>query len=238
MADDIAERLQSLQRRIARSAERSGRSPGAVTLVAVTKTVPVERIRAAYRAGQGVFGENRVQEALAKMAKVAAEMPEARWHLIGHLQSNKANSAAEAFSLIESVDSVRLACLLDGLASRLGRRLPVLFEVNVAGEASKSGFSPDVFRDAISELLSCSHLEPRGLMTVAPLVEDAEQVRSVFRALRELRDEVCTRCPSCGLRELSMGMTNDFEVAIEEGATMVRIGRALFGERPVVPGKR
>lgn len=229
---DIAVNLERLQRTIAAAAERSGRPAQAVTLVAVSKTVPADRIREAYLAGQRVFGENRVQEAVAKVAALAEDMLDARWHLIGHLQSNKAGAAVEAFSLIESVDSLKLATRLNALAARHGKSVPVLLEVNVAGEESKEGFSADDFWAAAPRLLQLPHLAVRGLMTVAPLVHDPEEVRSVFRALREMRDRAAEHFGTADFRELSMGMSADFEVAIEEGATIVRVGRALFGERP------
>jgi pyridoxal phosphate enzyme (YggS family) len=188
----------------------------------------------AFDAGQRVFGENRVQEGVSKIALLASEMPGADWHLIGHLQSNKARAAVDAFSLIESVDSVELARRLDRLAAGAGRTLPVLVEINVAGEESKRGLSPSAFRSSVENLLMLEHIEVRGLMTVAPLAPDPEEVRPVFRQLKELRDWACGSFPGTDFRELSMGMSGDFEVAIEEGSTMVRIGRAIFGERPAV----
>jgi pyridoxal phosphate enzyme (YggS family) len=229
--DTILGNLQRVRARIDAAEARAGRQ-GEVTLVAVSKTVEPARIAAAFAAGQRVFGENRVQEAVAKVAELAPQMPGAEWHLIGHLQSNKARTAVDAFSLIESVDSLTLARRLDVLAAAAGRRLPVLAEINVAGEESKHGFSPEAFRAAAAALAQLDHLEVRGLMTVAPLAADPEAVRPVFRALRQLRDWACDSFPGAELPELSMGMSGDFEVAIEEGATMVRIGRALFGERP------
>jgi len=230
MPDDIATRLARVRDDIEGAAARSGRTGGAITLVAVSKTVPIERVTDAYAAGQRVFGENRVQEGVAKIEASRASMPDAEWHLVGHLQTNKAKSALQLFTLLQSVDSRRLAGVLNTHALRLGIRLPVLLEVNVAGESSKSGFSVDAVKTELPALLTLPQLEIRGLMTVAPLVSNAEDVRCVFRALRELRDEVQDRFPQ--VRALSMGMSDDFRVAIEEGATMVRIGRALFGERP------
>jgi pyridoxal phosphate enzyme (YggS family) len=228
---DVAWRLARVRQAIDEAAERAGR-PGAVTLVAVTKTMSPERVREAWAAGQRVFGENRVQEGTEKIAVLAEEMPAASWHLIGHLQSNKARSAVMAFSLIESVDSVRLARKLNDLAGLQGRRLPVLLEVNVGGEASKSGVATEEVWQAFPQLLELANLEVRGLMTVAPLVGNPEEVRPVFRRLRELRDGLRERFQADDCHELSMGMSDDFGVAIEEGATMVRIGRAIFGERP------
>jgi pyridoxal phosphate enzyme (YggS family) len=230
---EIAANLQAIRDRI-ENARRRARRDDIVTLVAVSKTVGADRIVAAFDAGQRVFGENRVQEGTGKIATLSAQMPGAAWHLIGHLQSNKARAAVDAFTLIESVDSAALAHRLDVLADRSGRTLPVLLEVNVAGEASKHGFLPDEFRVVAEELVRLEHLEIRGLMTVAPLVDDAEKIRSVFRTLRQLRDWARDSFPGTGFRELSMGMSGDFEMAIEEGATMVRIGRAIFGERPMV----
>jgi pyridoxal phosphate enzyme (YggS family) len=202
-----------------------------VTLVAVTKTVPVEVIREAIALGHRAFGENRVQEAVPKIDELSFEAPDIRWHLVGHLQTNKAKLAAERFSMVESVDSVRLASRLDAHAASLGRRLPALLEVNIAGEQSKWGFCPQEVGTAATEISQLPHLNIRGLMTVAPMVSHAEDVRWVFRALRQLRDGLRERTPSLQLPELSMGMSHDFEVALEEGATIVRIGRALFGER-------
>lgn len=227
----IADNLRRLREEIDDAARRAGRND-VVTLVAVSKTMPAERIREAYAAGQRVFGENRVQEGVAKMEKLAADMPDARWHLIGHLQSNKARRAAEEFSMIESVDSLALARKLDTAAESGGRRLPVLLEVNVAGEVSKSGFSPEVLDREIAELARLPHLDLRGLMTVAPLTDSRETLRAVFRRLREMRDRIRSELDESGFSELSMGMSGDFELAIQEGATMVRLGRAIFGERP------
>lgn len=241
--EHLAARLAAVRERIAIAAQRSGRSAADVALVAVTKTVPVATIRAAHALGLVTFGENRVQEARDKIAQLA--LPGVRWELIGHVQTNKAALAAQLFDRVQSLDSVRLARLLDARAASLGRRLSVLLEVNVAGEASKSGFAPDELLAAATEIAALPHLAPEGLMTVAPLVENLEQVRLVFRRLRELRDRLRASVP-LGDREqpgergaagqtwgqLSMGMSDDFEVAIEEGATLIRLGRALFGTRP------
>jgi len=225
----IASNLARVQERITAAARRAGREPREITLVAVTKTVPLEAIVAAYTLGLRHFGENRVQEAL---QKVAGRPPGATWHMIGHLQRNKAKAAVRIFDLIHSVDSVPLAQELDRHCRALGKRLPVLLEVNVAGEASKFGFLPEgAFWEAVEQILSLPGLEVQGLMTVAPMVTDPEAVRPVFRQLRELRDELRRRWPALAWPHLSMGMTDDFEVAIEEGATMVRLGRAIFGPR-------
>jgi pyridoxal phosphate enzyme (YggS family) len=229
-----------VQERIAAAARRAGRDPAEVTLVAVTKTHPPEVIEAAYLAGLRHFGENRVEEAAPKIQAVAAwlaaQKPDADspiWHMVGHVQSRKAEEAAGPYALIHSVDSVKLARRLDRFASEKGRRLPILLEVNVSGEASKYGFRPTEVADALTEIATLSSLQVQGLMTMAPIVSDPEMARPVFRALRALRDDLACRFPQMDWRHLSMGMTDDFEVAIEEGATLVRIGRAIFGERRI-----
>ena len=246
-AETTAQNIAAVRERIATAARRAGRDPAAVTLIAVSKTHPPELVIVAAKAGVIDFGENRVQEAAEKIPLVAAT-PALRWHLIGHLQRNKARKAAAIFDLIHSLDSVRLAEALDRhveadaprhLASSSGR-LPVLLQVNIAGEAQKEGFDlagglrsealPHFFQD-VERIIGLKHLEVRGLMTIAPYVADPEQVRPVFRALRELRDELAVRFPTASWHELSMGMTGDFEVAVEEGATLVRVGTAIFGER-------
>ena len=216
--DHVGRNLQHLREQIAEAAERAHRDPAEVQLVAVTKTVPLEGIRAAAEAGQTIFGENRVQEALPKIE--ALQSAGARFHLVGHLQTNKAKRAT-AFDMIESVDSVRVAVALDRY---LSKPLRVLLEVNVAQEASKHGFAADDLADALAVMAPLPHIKVEGLMTVVPLVAEPEAVRPIFRQMRQLRDEH-------GLATLSMGMTNDFPVAIAEGATMVRIGRAIFGDR-------
>jgi len=236
----IASNLAAVQQRLAEAARRGGRSPQEITLVAVTKTVPLPSILIAYALGLRDFGENRVQEAAAKIAGARPQATDIRWHLVGHLQTNKAKAAVELFDFIQSVDSLHLAEALERRAQVAGRRLPVLLEVNVSGEASKSGFAaagtgPAAWREAllpaVERLLALPHLDVQGLMTIAPLASDAEQARPYFRALRQLRDELQQRFPQTSWRHLSMGMTDDFEVAIEEGATIVRLGRAIFGER-------
>jgi pyridoxal phosphate enzyme (YggS family) len=223
----VAERLARARERIDAAARTAGRTDS-VELVAISKSFPIERVVEAWLAGHRVFGENRVQEG----AEKAAQLPEATWHLVGHLQTNKARPASRTFALIESVDSVRLARKLDAEAAPLGIRLPVLLEVNVAAEASKNGFSADEIVAVMPEVAALPGLHVRGLMTVAPIADEAENVRWVFRALRELRDQLAERYGLADFDQLSMGMTDDFEVAIQEGATMVRIGRAIFGERP------
>ena len=218
----IAERLATVRERIEAACCRAGRSPDEVTLVGITKGFPADVVAEAVAAGLADAGENRVQEAAEKIEALAAMGVRPRWHLVGHLQTNKAKTALDLFAIIHSVDSLRLA---QELSRRARGPVAVLLEVNVAQEASKFGFTPGELPAALSAISSLPHLNVRGLMTVALLAADPEEVRPVFRKLRELRD-------ACGLRELSMGMTDDFEVAIEEGATMVRVGRAIFGPRP------
>jgi len=210
-----------VQRRIARACERSHRLPEEITLVAVTKTFEATVIREAFDCGIRNFGENRVQEAEGKVGQLSDLKSDVTWHMLGHLQSNKAKKAVEIFDIIHSVDSVKLA---DILSRRAQKSLPVLLEVNVAGETTKGGLSVDEVAAAVEEIRKLPDLKVTGLMTIAPFVAEPEEVRPVFQKLRELRD-------SLGLEHLSMGMTDDFEVAIEEGATMLRIGRAIFGER-------
>jgi pyridoxal phosphate enzyme (YggS family) len=218
---DIEANIKEVQKRIAQACERAGRSPGEVTLVAVTKTVAPSAIEAAFQVGIRHFGENRIQEAEAKLGQLQNLNPRPTWHMVGHLQTNKAKTALELFDIIHSVDSIKLA---EVLSRRAERKVPILLEVNIASEESKFGFAEEGLASAIKQISLLPNLEIKGLMTIAPLVEDQEEVRPVFRRLRQLRD-------SLGLEHLSMGMTDDFEVAIEEGATMVRIGRAIFGPR-------
>lgn len=233
--DALARHIHDARQRVAAAAARGGRPAEDVLLVGVSKTVPAALIQAAYALGLRTFGENRVREAHEKRA--ALRLPDdARWELVGHLQTNKVARAVEIFDRIQSVDSVALAEGLDARAAQVGRVLPVLLEVNVAGEASKGGFAPDALPEAARAIAALPHLRPEGLMTVAPLVAEAEAVRPVFRRLRALRDalrETQPLGPDGGWPHLSMGMSDDFEVAIEEGATIVRIGRAIFGARPM-----
>jgi PLP dependent protein len=214
--------------RIAAACVRASRDPADVTLVAVSKTVSPDAVRDAVAAGLDLLGENRVQEAVAKVR----EVPGARWHLVGPLQSNKAHPALEVFETIQSVDSVKLAQRLDRLvpATRPGRRYPILIQVNVDRDPAKAGFAPDAVDAAMAEVVKLRHLEIRGLMTVGRLTSDPGEARRTFAGLRELGERCRSRWPVLGA-ELSMGMSDDFEVAIEEGATIVRVGRALFGER-------
>jgi pyridoxal phosphate enzyme (YggS family) len=229
----VAENIASVQERIAAAAHRAGRSPGEIILMAVSKTQPPERIRDAYKAGQLLFGENRVQEFAVK-AGALQDLQDADWHMIGHLQTNKAARTAELFHAVDAIDSLKLAEKLDAAARKLGRKLDVLIEINVGGEAAKSGIAPD--SPALDQLLlSAPRLEAltfRGLMTVPPLTGDPQGARPYFRRLRELLDTIAARkLPAIALSHLSMGMSHDFEVAIEEGSTCVRIGTAIFGER-------
>jgi pyridoxal phosphate enzyme (YggS family) len=223
----VEERLTVVRQRIADAAMRAGRDPVSVRLIGATKSVEADRIRAAVVAGLGDFGENRVQEALPKIGAVG---PGPRWHLIGHLQRNKARAAVGPFAVIQSLDSVALAQTLDRAGRATGQRVSVLVEVNIGGEASKFGVAPDAVEDFVQALAPFDRLQPLGLMTVAPIAADPQAVRPMFRALRELRTRL-QRLVGEAFGELSMGMSDDFEVAIEEGATMVRIGRAIFGER-------
>lgn len=217
--------------RIAAACARAGRDPAGVTLVAVSKTVPPERLRAAVAAGHDLLGENRVQEAAGKVPLV----PGARWHLVGPLQANKARRAVELFEMLEAVDSIALARRLDRIAGEVhpGRRLPILLEVNVDADSAKAGFLPGAVAAALPELLDLPGLAVAGLMTIGRLVLDPEAARPTFAALRELAAGLRDAHPGLG-PELSMGMTDDYAVAVEEGATIVRVGRALFGERPSI----
>lgn len=224
---ELAQNLEKVRARIAAACARAGRSPEEVTLVAVSKTFPAPDVREAWDAGQEVFGESRVQEAEAKIPLLPGAL---RWHLIGHLQRNKVRRALPLFELIQSVDSVELAQAIDRIAAELGLFPRVLLEVNVAGEASKFGFSPESLEREIDALLELPRVQVEGLMTIAPFAEDPELARPHFRALRELRDRLASRC-GVPLETLSMGMSGDFEVAVEEGATIVRVGSAIFGGR-------
>lgn len=229
----VAENVAQVRQRIAAAALRAVRDPAEITLMAVSKTFPVQSIREAYEAGIRVFGENRVQEFSGKFGQLV-DLKDAEWHMIGHLQSNKASAAAEIFSSIDSVDSLKLAEKLEVSAQKLGKKLSVLIEINVGGEAAKSGLAPD--SDQLEELLGSpprfKYIEFRGLMTVPPFAEDVQQSRPFFRKLRQLRDQIAARnLPALRMDTLSMGMSHDFEVAIEEGSTCVRVGTAIFGER-------
>src|ERR1700690_358019 len=230
----IANNLAQVRERIANAANRAGRRSEDIALMAVSKTFPAERVREAYDAGLRLFGENRVQEFAEKIDPLR-DLHGTEWHLIGHLQTNKAAKAVELFAAVDSVDSLRVAQKLSASAQQLGKKFNVLIEINVGGEAAKNGILPE--SRELDELLlaapQLTHLEFRGLMTIPPFTDDPRQARPYFRKLRELRDQVASRrLPQISMNALSMGMSHDFEVAIEEGSTCVRVGTAIFGQRP------
>jgi pyridoxal phosphate enzyme (YggS family) len=230
----IADNIAAIRERISRAAGRVDRNPDSITLMGVSKTVEPERIKQAYAAGVRVFGENRVQE-FAEKAPAFAGLQEAEWRLIGHLQSNKAKKAAELFHAVDSIDSLRLAEKLDQAAEQTGKELAVLIEIKVGEEESKSGIPADSpeLEGLLRGMQQLTHLRVRGLMAVPPFTEDPEGARPYFRMLRDLRDSIALRkLPGIGMDVLSMGMSHDFEVAIEEGSTCVRVGTAIFGTRP------
>ncbi len=229
----IATNLAEIRERIARAAQRAGRAPGEVALMAVSKTHPAAAIVEAMAAGQSLFGENRVQEFAGKHDELLAQPVRGKFHFIGHLQSNKAALAAELFDAIDSVDSLRLAERLNQAAERLKRHLDVLIEINIGGETAKSGLDPESaeLRTLLDAQVRLANLAIRGYMTVPPFTDDPEGARASFRQLRQLRDHLSARS-GLALTELSMGMSHDFEVAIEEGSTCVRVGTAIFGARP------
>ena len=223
---EIAANIASVRARMKAAVGRAGRDPASVRLIgasAAFKGVTVEQMQAAMDAGLRDFGENRVQEAEAHIEALGGRADEATWHLIGHLQTNKAKEALECFDILQTIDSLRLA---KQLSTRATSPVRILLEVNVAGETSKFGFAPSEVAEAVAAIRPLANIEVAGLMTIAPQVTDPELVRPYFRQLRDL-------AAAHGLAELSMGMTEDFEVAIEEGATMIRVGRAIFGERPL-----
>lgn len=228
--EDVAERLEFLRERIARVAERAGRDPESISLLAATKGQPIDRVRQAARAGQRLFGENRVAEGAAKIPILSAEFPGATWRLIGPLQTNKARSALQYFHSVESLDRERLALRLENLLAESQRKFPVLLEVNLEAEATKSGVLPESAENLAAACFAQPHLDVRGLMAVPPFSEEPESSRPYFRRLRELRDRLQERFGR-ELPELSIGMSHDFEVAVAEGSTEVRIGTALFGPR-------
>jgi len=233
----VVSNISAIRERIYTAARRAGRSENEIALMAVTKTHAPELIREAYSAGLRLFGENRVQEFAAK-ASALAGLSAAEWHMIGHLQTNKAARAAELFSAIDSVDSVKLADKLNSAALALNKKLNVLIEVNVGGESAKSGVAPDSteLEAVLQAVPRFEALEFRGLMTVPPFTDDPQHARPYFRRLRQLRDTIAARhLPSINLGTLSMGMSHDFEVAVEEGSTCIRIGTAIFGERTAYP---
>jgi len=232
----VAANIASIQERIAAAARRAGRDPDRIRLMAVSKTQPPERIREAYDAGIKVFGENRVQEFAAKV-ETLRDLRAAEWHMIGHLQTNKAAKTVELFHAVDSVDSLKLAEKLDAAVRKLNKKLDILIEINMGGEAAKSGVAPD--SPALEELLlAAPRLEMlvfRGLMTVPPITDDPQGARPYFRNLLELRDTIAARRLSAvTMDQLSMGMSHDFEGAIEEGSTCVRVGTAIFGERKAI----
>jgi len=229
----IRANLEDVRRRLAQAAGHAGRDPADVRLVAVSKTFGPDHVRAAVAAGQADFGENRVQEALQKIGQTADL--EIRWHLVGHLQSNKARKAVPAFAAIHSVDRLDLLERLDSAAAELGVSPDVLVQVDLARESTKSGATPDEARALVAAAAKCRAVRLAGLMLLPPFFDDAEDVRPYFVRLRRLRDKMAASDAPAGLlRELSMGMSHDFEVAVEEGATIVRIGTAIFGARPPV----
>ncbi len=242
---EIARNLARVEQRIAEAALRAGRDPAEITLVTVAKTFPAEVVVAAYQAGALHFGENRVEEGAVKIPAVHAAIagPRPTWHMVGHVQSRKAGAVVAHFDYVHSVDRLKIARRLSRFAQEAGRALPVLLECNVSGEETKFGFDlqgweqdavkREAFFAAVEESLALPGLSVQGLMTMAPFVADPETVRPVFASLRALLDALRERFPAQDWRHLSMGMTDDFEVAVEEGSTMVRVGRAIFGPRPV-----
>lgn len=240
---ELQDNLAWVQERIGEAALRSGRAPEEITLVAVTKMFSADVVVAAHEAGLRHFGENRAREGISKMTAIEPYVSEdpPTWHMIGHIQSRKARRVADHYDYVHSVDRLKIARRLSSYLEEAGRALPVLLECNISGEDSKYGFpledwcgdgiQRESFVAAVDEILALPGLEVRGLMTMPPYVDDPEEVRSLFASLRALRDLLAEQFPSGQWDELSMGMTNDFEVAIEEGATMVRVGRAIFGAR-------
>jgi PLP dependent protein len=228
----FARRLAAVRGRIAAAAARAGRDPSGVTLIGASKQVPAERLRDAANQGLEHFGENRVQEAREKLDALADLRSGLTWHLIGHLQSNKAKAAAALFDWVHSVDSPELAHELDRRAGEAGRRLQVLVEVNTGGEATKFGVPSEGALAVLAACVGRANLEPRGFMTVGPLSDDAARVRAAYAELAGRLREARQAFPAARLDQLSMGMSGDFELAVEEGATMVRVGTALFGPRP------
>lgn len=228
----LAANIDAVQTRIAQAAQRVGRRPDEITLVAVSKTKPIELIKRAYASGLHNFGENRVQDALPKIAEFRHEgIAPVTWHMIGHLQRNKVNKVVGSFDSVQSVDDLQLAQALNRHAAELGLCIAVLLQVNISGEVSKEGVTPEEALALAQQIVTLPQLDVQGLMTVAPQVTDSEAVRPVFRRLRQLRDQLREEVPQNAWQHLSMGMTDDYAIAIEEGATIVRVGRAIFGER-------
>lgn len=226
-AHEIALNLDAVRARIAAACERIHREPSSVQLIAVSKTFGADAVRSAIEAGVRDLGENRVQELREKIGEVGRD---ARWHMIGHLQSNKAKDAVHLFDVVQSVDRMSLAGKLDKEAGEAGRKLEVLVQVNIGAEPQKSGVEIGEAAKLVHDVAILPNLTLRGLMTIPP-IDDVRRTRGYFRALRELRDSIASGMPPGSLPELSMGMTDDFEIAIEEGSTMVRVGRAIFGDR-------
>lgn len=224
---DLATRFEDVRQRIFRTCTRVNRDPSEVTLIAVSKGHPPSVIAEAAQAGQALFGENKVQEARAKIPACPGRLT---WHLIGHLQTNKVREAIHWFAMLHGVDSLKLAEEIQKQAEKAAKTVPILLEVNVAGEASKFGYRPTQLLAELSALNALPRLEIHGLMTLAPWTPEPEKVRPIFRQVRELKQE-CEQILGAPLAHLSMGMSGDFEVAIEEGATLVRVGTALFGAR-------
>jgi pyridoxal phosphate enzyme (YggS family) len=227
---DLASNLETIRRRIEAACARAGRPESSVTLLAVTKGQPPALVSEAAQLGLTVFGENKVQEAKAKIPLCPGRL---RWHMIGHLQTNKCRDAVDLFEMVQGVDSLHVAEELNKRADQAARMLPILLEVNIVGEASKFGYPPERLLAELAQLNSLNRLEIHGLMTVPPWAAEPERVRPIFRQLRELKSQ-CEQQLGAPLAQLSMGMTGDFEIAIEEGATMVRLGTALFGPRPKI----
>jgi pyridoxal phosphate enzyme (YggS family) len=225
--ENVAENLERVQAQIAEAAQKSGRAPEDIELVAISKTHEAEKVRAAFDAGQQLFGESRVQEARAKIPLLPST---ARWHFVGRLQRNKVRHALPLFELFHSLDSLELARDMDRIADEEGLRPRILLEINVAGEGSKIGFAPEALRSQMEALLELPRLTIEGLMTIPPLAPEAESSRKYFVMLRQLRDDFAAQF-QLSLPHLSMGMTGDFVVAVEEGATLVRVGTAIFGKR-------
>ena len=240
---DIVDNLEHIKNRIAEAAYRSGRNPHDVTLVAVTKTFPANVVLDAYEAGVRHFGENRAREGISKMTALEPYVSDSppTWHMIGHIQSRKARLVVEHYDYVHSIDRLKIARRLSGYADEVGHALPVLLECNISGETSKYGFPLEdwekesskqkTFFSAVAEILDLPGLQVQGVMTMPPYVDDPEEVRPLFMSLRRLRNALRERFPAAHWQHLSMGMTSDFEVAVEEGATMVRIGRGIFGAR-------
>jgi pyridoxal phosphate enzyme (YggS family) len=234
----IAENIVAVRERINAAARSAGRNSDEITLIAISKTFPAESIREAYASGLRIFGESRVQEFAGK-AEALNDLQNVEWHMIGHLQTNKAAKAVQLFHTVDSVDSLHLAEKLNSAAQAAGKNLPALVEINVGGEAAKTGIAPDSqeLENILQTASRLTHLEIRGLMTVPPFTENPEGARPIFQRLRQLRDQIAARnLPSVSMKVLSMGMSHDFEVAIEEGSTCVRVGTAIFGERNYVSG--